>query len=47
MLSAKQDGTKYHFLRLWYHLTWDWTPVSWILGENSTQQADDLNLLDI
>ena len=23
MLSDKQDGIKYHFLSLWYVLTWD------------------------
>ena len=26
MLSVKQGSIKYHFLRLWYDTTWDWTP---------------------
>ena len=25
VLSAKQGGIKYHFLNIWYDLTWDWT----------------------
>ena len=33
MLSVKQGGIKYHFLSLWYDSTWDWTPVSRIIGE--------------
>ena len=28
MLSVKQEGIKYYFLRLCYDSTWDWTPVS-------------------
>ena len=28
MLSVKQGIIKYHFLSLWYDLTWDWTQVS-------------------
>ena len=36
MLSVKQGGIKYHFLSLWYDLTWDWTPVSQAIGEHST-----------
>ena len=28
MLSVKQGGINYHFLRLWYDMTWDWTRVS-------------------
>ena len=28
MPSVKQGGIKYHFLNLWYGLTWDWTPIS-------------------
>ena len=36
MLSAKQDGIKYHFFSLWYDSTWDWTPVSRTIGERST-----------
>ena len=33
MLSAKQDGIKYHFLRIWCDSTWDWTPFSLTIGE--------------
>ena len=39
MLSAKQGGIKYHFLSLWYDLTWDWTPVSRTIGKHSTHLA--------
>ena len=35
MLSVKQGGIKYHFLSLWYDLTWDWTQVSRTIGEHS------------
>ena len=28
VLSVKQRGIKYHFLSLWYDLTWDWTTIS-------------------
>ena len=33
VLSAKKGSIKYHLLHLWYDLTWDWTPVSWTIGE--------------
>ena len=36
LLSVNQGGTKYHFLNLWYDSTWDWTPVSQTIGEQST-----------
>ena len=36
MLSANQGSIKYNFLSLWYDLTWDWTLVSWTIGEHST-----------
>ena len=36
MLSVKQGGIKYYFLSFWYYVTWDWTPVSWAIGEHST-----------
>ena len=36
MLSVKQRGVKYHFLSLWYDLTWDWTPISQTIGKHST-----------
>ena len=43
MLSVKQGSIKYHLLSLWYDLTWDWTPVSWTIGEhsgvNNTEQS--------
>ena len=35
MLSVKQGSIKYHFLSLWYDLTWDWTQASWAIGEYS------------
>ena len=35
MLSIKERGIKYHFLSLWYDLTLDWNPVSWITTEHS------------
>ena len=38
MLSVKQGSIKDHFLSLWYDLTWDWTPVSWTIGEHFTLQ---------
>ena len=38
MLTVKQGGTKYHFLSLWYDLTWDWTQVSWTIGEQSMKK---------
>ena len=34
--SVKQGGIKYHFLSLWYDPTWDWTSVSWTMGEHSS-----------
>ena len=34
--SAKQVGIKYHFLNFWYDSTWNWTPVSWATGKQST-----------
>ena len=36
MLSVEQGGIKYHFLSLWYNSTWDWTPVSRVIGEHFT-----------
>ena len=40
MLSVKQGGIKYHFLSLWYDLTWDWTQVSRAIGEHSNRLAN-------
>ena len=40
MLSVKQSGIKYHFLSLWYDSTWDWTPVSWAIGEQANHYAN-------
>ena len=37
MLSVKQGGIKYLFLSLWYDSTWDWTQVSWAIGEHSNR----------
>ena len=39
MLSVKQGIIKYHFLSLWYDLTWDWTQVSQAIGEHSNHYA--------
>ena len=40
MLSVKQGGIKYQFLSLWYESTWDWTQVSWAIGEHSNRLAN-------
>ena len=40
MLSAKQSGIKYHFLRVWYYSTWDWTQVSRTIGKHSIHSAN-------
>ena len=40
MLSVKQGGIKYHFLSLWYDLTWDQTQVSRAMGEHSNHYAN-------
>ena len=37
MLSVKQVSNKYHFLSLWYDLTWDWNPISRTIDEYYTQ----------
>ena len=42
MLSVKQGSIKYHFLSLWYDSTWDWTQVSWAIGEHSDHYANVL-----
>ena len=34
MPSVKQRGINYNFLSLWYDSTWDWTTISWPIGEN-------------
>ena len=39
MLSVKQEVIKYYFLSLWYDSTWDWTQVSWAIGEHSNYYA--------
>ena len=40
MRSAKQGGTKYHFLSLWYDSTKDWTQVDRAIGEHSNHHAN-------
>ena len=40
ILSVKKRLIKYHFWSLWYDSTWDWTPVSRILGEHFTHKAN-------
>ena len=42
LLRVKQGGIKYHFLSLWYDVTWDWTHVSRTIGEHSTHLANEL-----
>ena len=34
MLSVKQGGIKYHFLRFWYDSTSDWTRASRAISEH-------------
>ena len=46
MLSVKQGNIKYHFLSLWYDLTWDWTLVSKTIGKHSTQLANTIVLIN-
>ena len=45
MLSVKQGGIKYHFLSLWYDSTWDWTQVSWAIGEQPKSFIYDIYLV--
>ena len=33
LVSVKQGGIKYHFKNLCYDATWEWTQVSWTIGE--------------
>ena len=40
MLIVKQGSIKYHFLSLWYDLTWDWTKVSRAIGKHSNHYAN-------
>ena len=40
MLSVKQGAIKYHFSSLWYNSTWDWTPVSRAIGEQSNYHVN-------
>ena len=42
-LSVKQGGLKYYFLSLWYDSTWDWTQVSWAIGEHSNHHSNVLS----
>ena len=41
MLSVKQGDIKYHFFSLLYDSNWDWTLVSWAIGEHSTHKANE------
>ena len=41
LLSVKQGGIKYHFWSLWYDATWNWTQVSWAIGEHSINKANE------
>ena len=40
MLGGKWKGIKFHFLNLWYDSTWDWTLVTWNIGEHSSYSAN-------
>ena len=40
MLSVEQGSSKYHVFHLWYDLTWDWTLVSWAIGNYSAHKAN-------
>ena len=40
MLSVQQDSIKYHFLSLWYDLTWDWAQISRAIGKHSNHYAN-------
>ena len=40
MLSAKQEGVKYHLLSLYHDSTFDRTPVSEAISEHSTHKAN-------
>ena len=49
MLSVNLGSVKYHFLSLWYYLTWDWTSVSQTIGEhythNKMSKEDELGMI--
>ena len=45
MLNVQQGGIKYHFLSPWYDSTWDWTQVSWAIGEQLTNKQKLFKLL--
>ena len=40
MLSVKQGGIKYQFLSFWHDSTWNWTPVSRVIGEHINHEAN-------
>ena len=45
MLSVKQGGIKFHFLKgLWYDSTWDWTQVSRAIGEQQNKKIPGSNI---
>ena len=41
MLSVKQGGIKYIFLRFCYDSTWDWNSVFQTIGEHTTHKSND------
>ena len=41
MLSVKQGSIEYHFLRLWYDLTWDWAQVFCTFGDHSNHYTNE------
>ena len=47
MLNVKEGSIKYQFSSLWYDSTWNWTPISWTIGEHSNHYANDNSNLKI
>ena len=41
ILNVKLGGIKYNIFSLWYDSTWDWTPVSRIIGEHPIYLDND------
>ena len=39
MLNVKQGEIKYHFMSIWYDMTWDWTLISRAIAEYSTHNG--------
>ena len=39
--NKKQTLNKYDLKSLWYNANWDWTQVSWTIGEHSTLRDNE------